>query len=75
MLARLAYSHAGSELSERLVSEAGTYGDEYRRGACLSEEVVTIVSEAKALLEAAVVAERLRGAAWPVGGGGSRCIR
>ena len=64
MLARLAYSHAAYELSERLVSEAGTYGDEYGRGAFLSEEAATIVSEAKALLEAAVVADRLRGASW-----------
>ena len=32
MLARLTYSWAAYELSERLVSEAGTYGDEYGRG-------------------------------------------
>ena len=47
MLARLAYSHAAYELSERLVSEAGTYGDEYGRGAFLTEEAGTIVSEAR----------------------------
>jgi hypothetical protein len=65
MLARLTYSFAAYELSERLVSEAGTYGDEYGRGAFLAEEAATIVSEAKALLEAAVVADRLRGVSWP----------
>jgi len=64
MLARLTYSFAAYELSERLVSEAGTYGDEYGRGAFLAEEAATIVSEAMALLEAAVVADRLRGASW-----------
>ena len=64
MLARLAYSDAAYELSERLVSEAGTYGDEYGRGAFLAEEAATIVSEATALLEAAVVADRLRGVSW-----------
>ena len=64
MLARLTYSWAAHELSERLVSEAATYGDEYGRGAFLAEEAATIVSEATALLEAAVVADRLRGASW-----------
>jgi len=64
MLARLTYSHAAYELSERLVSEAATYGDEYGRGAFLAEEAATIVSEATALLEAAVVADRLRGVSW-----------
>jgi hypothetical protein len=64
MLARLTYSYAAYELSERLVSEAGTYGDEYGRGAFLAEEAATIVSEAMALLEAAVVADRLRGVSW-----------
>ena len=64
MLARLTYSHAAYELSERLVSEAGTYGDEYGRGAFLAEEAATIVSEAMALLEAAIVADRLRGVSW-----------
>lgn len=58
MLAPLAYSHAASELSEKLVSEASTYGDEYGRGAFLSEEAATIVSEAEARLESAVVADR-----------------
>ena len=64
MLARLTYSHAAYELSERLVSEVGTYGDAYGRGAFLAEEAATIVSEAMALLEAAVVADRLRGVSW-----------
>jgi len=64
MLARLTYSWAAYELSERLVSEAGTYSDEYGRGAFLAEEAATIVSEAMALLEAAVVADRLRGVSW-----------
>jgi hypothetical protein len=64
MLARLRYSFAAFELSERLISEAGTYCDEYGRGAFLVEEASTIVSEAMALLEAAVVADRLRGASW-----------
>ena len=64
MLGRLTYSWAAYELSERLVSEAGTHGDEYGRGAFLAEEAATIVSEAMALLEAAVVADRLRGVSW-----------
>lgn len=64
MLGRLAYSHAAHELSERLVSEVGTYSDAYGRGAFLAESASTIVSEANALLEAAVVADRLRGASW-----------
>jgi hypothetical protein len=61
MLARLACSYAAYELSERLVSEVGTYGDEYGRGAFLAEAAAAIASEAMALLEAAVVADRLRG--------------
>ena len=64
MLARLTYSFAAYELSDRLVSEAGTYGDDYGRGAFLSEGAATIVSEAMALLDAAVVADRLRGVSW-----------
>jgi hypothetical protein len=64
MLARLTYSHGAYELSERLVSEVSTYGDEYGRGAFLAEEAATIVSEAMVLLEAAVVADRLRGVSW-----------
>ena len=64
MLGRLAYSHAAYELSERVVSEVGTYSDGFGRGAFLAEEAATIVSEANALLEAAVVADRLRGASW-----------
>lgn len=66
MLARLTYSHSAYELSERLVSEAGTYRGEYGRGAFLAEEAASIVSEARALLDAAVVAGRLRGlCGWP----------
>jgi hypothetical protein len=64
MLARLAYSENAHELSERLVSEVGTYSDAYGRGAFLAEEAVTPLSEANALLEGAVVADRLRGASW-----------
>lgn len=64
MLGRLAYSHAAYELSERLVSEVATYSDGYGRGAFLAEEAATVVSEANGLLEAAVVADRLRGVSW-----------
>jgi hypothetical protein len=64
MLARLTYSFAAYELSERLVSETGTYGDEYGHGAFLAEAAAAIVSEAMALLEAAIVADRLRGVSW-----------
>jgi hypothetical protein len=64
MLARLTYSHAARELSERLVSEVATYSDAYGRGAFLAEEAAATLSEAKALLEAAVVADRLRGVSW-----------
>lgn len=64
ILARLVYSDTACELSERLVSEVSIYADEYGRGAFLAEEAVTIASEANALLEAAVVADRLRGASW-----------
>ena len=46
------------------MSEVSTSADEYGRGAFLAEEAVTIASEANALLEAAVVADRLRGASW-----------
>jgi len=61
MFARLTYSFAAYELSERLVSEAGMYGDEYGSGAFLADEAATIMSGAMALLEAAVAADRLRG--------------
>jgi hypothetical protein len=64
MLARLTYSDAAYELSERLVSEVSTHSDGYGRGAFLAEEAATIVSEANALLQAAVVADRIRGASW-----------
>lgn len=65
MIGRLAYSHAAYELSERLVSEVSIHSDGFGHGAFLAEEAATIVSEANALLEAAVVADRLRGASWP----------
>lgn len=65
MLARLTYSHAAYESSDRLASEASTYGDEYGCGAFITEEAATIVSEAQALLESAVVADNVRGASWP----------
>jgi hypothetical protein len=64
MLARLVYSHAAYELSERLVSEAATHSDSYGRGAFLTEEALVTLSEAEALLEAAVVGDRTRGASW-----------
>jgi hypothetical protein len=64
MLARLAYSHAAYELSERLVSEAATHSDAYGRGAFLTEEALATFLEAEALLEASVVADRTRGASW-----------
>jgi len=65
MLARLAYSHAAFELSERLVSEAATHSDAYGRGAFLTEEALTTFVEAEGLLAAAVIADRMRGASWP----------
>jgi hypothetical protein len=64
MLARLAYSHAAYELSERLASEAATHSDSYGRGAFLTEEALATSLETEALLEAAVVADRTRGASW-----------
>jgi hypothetical protein len=64
MLARLVYSHAAYELSERLVSEASTHSDSYGRGAFLTEEALATFSEAEELLAAAVVADRTRGAPW-----------
>jgi hypothetical protein len=64
MLARLAHSFAAYGLSERPVSEASTHGDEYGHTALSAEAATTIVSEAMAMLEAAVVADRLRGASW-----------
>jgi hypothetical protein len=68
MLARLAYSHAAFELSERLVSEAATHSDAYGRGALLTEEALATFREAEGLLEAAVIADRMRGASWPAVG-------
>jgi len=64
MLARLGYSRAEYDLSERLVSEASTYGDGYGRGAFLTEGAATMLAEARALLEVAVIADRMRGASW-----------
>lgn len=64
MLARLAYSDAAYELSDQLVSTAATYADEHGRGAFLAEEAAAMLSGAAALLEAAVVADRQRGASW-----------
>lgn len=64
MLARLVHSHAAYELSERLVSEAATHSDTYGRGAFLTEEALATFLEAEVLLEAAVVADRTRGASW-----------
>jgi len=64
MLARLVYSHGAHELSERLVSEAATHSDSYGRGAFLTEEALATFLEAEGLLEAAVIADRTRGASW-----------
>jgi hypothetical protein len=64
MLARLVHAHAAFELSERLVSEVGTYAGSLGRGAFLTEQAATAVAETHALLEAAVTADRLRGASW-----------
>jgi hypothetical protein len=64
MLARLVYSHGAHELSERLLSEAATHSDSYGRGAFLTEEALATIVEADALLSAAVVADRTRGASW-----------
>lgn len=64
MLARLVYSHGAHELSERLVSEAATHSDSYGRGAFLTEEALATSLEAEVLLEAAVIADRTRGASW-----------
>ena len=68
MLARLAFSHAAFQLSERLVSAAATHSDAYGRGAFLTEEALATFREAEGLLEAAVIADRLRGASWPAVG-------
>lgn len=63
-LARLTHAHAAHELSDRLVSVACTHSDGYGRGAFLTEEAAQVLSDAQALLAAAVVADRLRGASW-----------
>jgi len=56
--------HAAFELSERLVSEVSTYADGFGRGAFLTEQAAEVLAEARALLAAAVIADRIRGASW-----------
>lgn len=51
-------------MSERLVSEVSTYADSFGRGAFLTEQAASAFTEARALLEAAVIADRIRGASW-----------
>ena len=67
------------ELSGRLVSEAATHSDAYGRGAFLTEGALATFREAEGLLEAAVIADRLRGASWPAVGealdGTAECAR
>lgn len=63
-LARLAHADAAHDSSERLVALASAYADSYGRGAFLTEEASQAYNEARSLLEAAVVADRLRGASW-----------
>jgi hypothetical protein len=64
MLARLAHADAACELSERLGAQADPSSDSYGQGAFLTEEAQSIYSEARSLLAAAVVADRVRGASW-----------
>jgi len=64
MLARLAHATRRSSSAERLVSEVSTYPDSFGRGAFLTEQAATVVADTRALLEAAVIADRTRGAAW-----------
>jgi hypothetical protein len=64
MLARLAHAAAAHELSEQLISAGSADADGYGRGAFLTEATHRISSETRALLAAAVVADRLRGASW-----------
>lgn len=64
MLARLAHADAACELSEKLASEVGTYADGFGRGAFLTEQAAAVPADARALLQAAVIADRLRGAPW-----------
>jgi len=49
---------------ERLVSEVSTYADGFGRGVFLTEQAAGALAEAHALLEAAVIADRMRGASW-----------
>lgn len=63
-LARLTHAHAAHELSERLVAVTSTYADAYGRGAFHTEEAAQVLSDAQALLAAAVVADRVRGCSW-----------
>jgi hypothetical protein len=63
-LGRLTHADAAHELSERLVSIASTHVDGYGRGAFLTEEANQVLADARALLAAAVVADRVRGASW-----------
>jgi len=63
-LARLTHAHAAHELSQRLVAVASTHADGYGRGAFHTEEAAQVLSDAQALLGAAVVADRLHGCSW-----------
>lgn len=63
-LARLAYSDAARELAERLVSTADPSSDAWGRGASLTEDANEILTAARELLAAAVVADRQRGCSW-----------
>lgn len=63
-LARLTYSDAARELAERLATTADPTSDRYGRGAFLTEEANEILTAARDLLAAAVVADRQRGSSW-----------
>jgi len=62
--ARLAHAAAAHELSEQLISEGSADADGYGRGAFLTEAAHRVYTDTRALLAAAVVADRLRGASW-----------
>jgi len=64
MLARLAHADDACELSEKLVSEVTTYADGFGRGAFLTEQAAAVLADARAFLQAAVIADRLRHAPW-----------
>jgi hypothetical protein len=64
MLARLAHADDACELSEKLASEVGTCSDRFGRGAFLTEQAAAVLVDARAFLQAAVIADRLRGAPW-----------